>query len=127
MDNLENPPSGQTTELTAQFEALRGLVTSMLILLVVLTGTFDIYLLREYKFKHDDLKVIRPQIGQKIANFNKNFKPGMEEFISKLQDFARTHPDFAPIIAKYGIKPAQSPVVAPSAPPTSSPAPATKK
>ncbi len=130
MDNLENVPSaptGELGELRAQFEALRGLVTSILILLVVVTGTFALYLGREVKFKHDELKAFRPQASQVIGDFNKNFAPGMNDFIRKLEDFARTHPDFAPILAKYGLKPSQAPVVAPSTAPTSAPPPATKK
>jgi|ERR1051325_1349850 hypothetical protein len=118
MDNLEPQPLAPKElslgELQAQFESLRGLIVSMLILLVVLAGVFDLYLLRQVQFTRGELKAVRPQATQMIADYSRNFEPGMKDFIRKLQEFARTHPDFAPVLAKYGIKPAQTPVLSPA-------------
>lgn len=43
-------------------------------------------------------------LGKKIiADFQKNNEPKIQAFIGNLQTFAKSNPDFAPILAKYGI------------------------
>ena len=29
----------------------------------------------------------------------------MSDFVKKISDYGRSHPDFAPVLAKYGIRP----------------------
>ena len=106
MDNLDNKtplPSG-TNDLQAQFDALRHLVVSILILLVVMSGTFNIYLLRQWRTTSKDLAGIRPQAAQLITEYQKVSSPMMTDFIKKITEYGRTHPDFAPVMAKYGLK-----------------------
>lgn len=138
MDTLENktPTQNEATELREQVESLRHLVGSMLILLVVVSGTFNIYLLRQWKTSKNDLAVFKPQAAGMIAAYQKNEQPAVENFIKKMVEYGQTHADFAPILNKYQIKAAPPPpggaspvppVPGAATPATGSPAPAPQK
>ena len=103
MDTFENKAPVQPAEndLTAQFEALRHLVFSILVLVLVISGTLNIYLLRQVRYASKDLAAIRPQAAQMIAEYQKVSGPLMNDFIKKVSDYGHTHPDFAPVLAKY--------------------------
>jgi hypothetical protein len=119
MDESEIKVSPQTdvTELQEQFDALRHLVVSMLVLVLVVSGTLTIYLMRERKYARTELEALRPQATSVIAEYEKNQGPMMDNFIKQLTEYGRTHPDFAPIMTKYGLKP--------TVPGSNAPAPAT--
>ena len=111
MENTPNPvptPSSDISEL----ESLRHLVLSTLVLVIILSGTFNIYLWRQLKYARADLTTMRPQANQIVGDYNKSF-PGMQEFMHRLTEFGRTNPDFVPILAKYGQQPTNAPVSAP--------------
>jgi hypothetical protein len=130
MDNLENKPAdalpGGTTDvaaLKAECENLRRLLVSALMLMIVVSGTLNLYLLRQVKYARTDLGGIAPAVNQMRAEYDKA-RPVMEQFIQRAQDFGRTNPDFAPILAKYNLKPGGA--VAPASS-SSLPPPATKR
>ena len=127
MDNLENktPIQAGENDLQAQFDALRHLVTSTLILVIVVSGTFNIYLLRQWRTVSKELAQIRPQAAQIIADYQKS-GPLMDDFVNKITEYGRTHADFAPIMAKYNLRPAGA-TGAPAATPVSPPAAKPKK
>jgi hypothetical protein len=106
MDNLDikSPAQPEANDLQAQCDALRHLVVSILILVVVISGTLNIYLLRQWRSTTKDLAAIRPQAAQMIAEYQKVSGPLMNDFIKKITEYGRTHPDFAPVLTKYGIK-----------------------
>jgi hypothetical protein len=106
MDNLENktPIQPHATDLQAQCDALRHLIVSVLILVIVISGTLNIYLLRQWRTASKDLAGIRPQAAQMIADYQRVSAPLMTDFVKKITEYGQTHPDFAPILAKYGIK-----------------------
>ena len=107
MDNLDNKTAVQPNEndLQAQVEGLRHLVVSLLVLMVVISGTLNIYMLRQWRSTSKDLAGIRPQAAQMVAEYQKVSGPLMTDFIKRITEYGRTHPDFAPILAKYGLKP----------------------
>ena len=107
MDNLDNktPVQPDLSDLQAQYDALRHLIVSLMILVVVISGTLNIYLLRQWRSTSKDLTAIRPQATQMIAEFQKVSGPLMQDFVKKIADYGRTHPDFVPVLAKYGLKP----------------------
>jgi len=119
MDTLDKKTSIQPelNELQAQYDALRHLVVSLLILVVVISGTLNIYLLRQWRSTSKDLAAIRPQAAQMITDYQKNSGPLMQDFIRRVTDYGRAHPDFAPVLAKYGLRPS-----APTNPPPMAPA-----
>ena len=125
MENLETktPVQPAANDLQEQMDALRHLVVSLLILLVVVSGTFNIYLLRQWRTTSKDLAGIKPQAAQMIGEYQRDSGPRMADFVKKITEYGRTHPDFAPVLAKYGLKAAP----ATGAPPVSSVPPAVKK
>jgi hypothetical protein len=129
MENLDNktPLQAGDNDLQAQCDGLRHLVTSTLILVIVISGTFNIYLLRQWRTTSKDLAGIRPQAAQMVAEYQKVSGPLMNDFVTKITEYGRTHPDFAPILAKYNLKPAVATSVPPIAPTTSLPAAKSKK
>jgi hypothetical protein len=129
MENLDIKTPLQTSDndLQAQCDALRHLITSTLILVIVISGTFNIYLLRQWKTTSKDLAGIRPQAAQMVADYQRVSAPLMNDFVVKLTEYGRTHPDFAPILAKYNLKPTATTGVPTIAPTTSLPAAKAKK
>ena len=127
MDNLEHAPSqgsssAEVNVLQAQVEALSSLVVSVLILLVVLAATFDLYLMRQIK----DTRAELPNLRNYVMQLQRQ-SMAIDAFAGKLAEYGRTHADFSPIMTKYGLKPAAA--AAMPAPATSLPAPppSTKK
>jgi len=123
MDNAESQPAApeELVRLQAKLDALNHLVVSVLILLVIISGTLTIYLLRQWMSTRKDLAAFRPMAAQVIGQYNNSRERNarMDGFISRLTDYGRTHTNFAPILIKYGINPA-----APSATPAASAGPA---
>jgi len=125
MDNLDlkTPVQADANDLRAQYDQLRHLIASVLILVIVISGTLGIYLLRQWQSSRKDLAAIRPQAAQMFNEYQKS-GPLMSDFVKKIADYGRTHPDFAPVLTKYGIKPAgptNTPPAALSSPPAAAP------
>jgi hypothetical protein len=125
MDNMENqpfqtPPSSGSDDVQAQFASLSSLLNSILVLVIVLSGVVDLYLVRQVKNTRNELTVARNFVAQAQRNV-----PAVDEFLRKLVDYGRAHPDFTPIMAKYGLKPQASTNAAPVGG-TSAPAPKPK-
>jgi hypothetical protein len=106
MDNLDNKTPLQTdaNDVQAELEALRHLVVSILILLIIVSGTFTIYLLRQWRTTTKDLSIVRPQVQQMVGVYSKDEAPWMQDILKKLTDYGRTHPDYMPILSKYNIR-----------------------
>jgi hypothetical protein len=125
MDIPENKPvlEAPAADLRAEQESLWQLVISILVLVIVVSGTLNIFLARQWKNSRDDLKNARPQTQNLIANYQKGDGPQIEEIVNKLREYGQTHADFLPILNKYGLRPAPAPT--PTSPPATS-APAKK-
>src|SRR5579864_1162678 len=102
MDNPESQTSTQSqlSTLQEQCESLRQLVSALLLLLLLVSGTLTIFLGRQWRFTKNEIDLLTPQAGQILTDFNRNL-PMMQDFIRKLNDYGKTHPDFAPIVTKY--------------------------
>jgi hypothetical protein len=120
------PSQPGLTDLQDQISALRHLAVSILILLVVISGTFTIYLLRQWRTVHKELAGFRPQANQLVSDYQRVSAPVMSDFVKKVTEYGRTHADFMPVLAKYGLKPGSSTGAAPATA-TSPPPPAPKK
>jgi hypothetical protein len=126
MDNfdLKTPVQHDANELQAQLDQLRHLLVSVLLLVIVISGTFNIYLLRQWRSTSRDLAGFRPQAAQMIGEYQKVRGPAMGDFVKKLADYGRSHSDFAPVLAKYGIRPSiatNAPPATPISPPSATP------
>jgi hypothetical protein len=105
MDDLDLKTTDQPNagEMQKQFDDLRHLIVSILILVIIISGTFNIYLLRQWRSTSRDLAGIRPQAAQMRAEYQKT-GPLMSDFVKKISDFGQSHQDFLPILLKYGIR-----------------------
>jgi hypothetical protein len=128
MDNLESNPASQpdVSELRSQCESLRQLVISLLVLLLVVSGTLSLYFWRQFRITKGALDVARPQISQMVAEYNKGQGVAIDNFVAKLKEFEKKNPDFAPILAKYGIPLGPSTSAPPATATAPAPAPAKK-
>jgi hypothetical protein len=129
MDNLDStaPAQPNASDLQAQYDTLRHLVVSILILVIVISGTFNIYLLRQWRSLSRELAGFRPVATQEIAGYQKGEFPYEQEFVKKLTEYGQTHADFVPILTKHNLKPAGSTGVAPASTTSLQPAAAPKK
>ena len=114
MNESETNSTAQT-ELMDQIVALRHQVFTLLLALVVVSGTLTVYLYRQANVTGKDIAAIKPQATQIIKKFSEN-RVGMENFVKQLEAYGNTHPDFQPILRKYGI--VEQPATAPAAPKT---------
>ena len=101
------------TELMDQIVALRHQVFTLLLALVVISGTLTVVLYRQARLTGRDIDAIKPQATLIIQTFSRD-RQGMENFVKQLAAYGNTHPDFQPILKKYGIVP--QPATAPAAP-----------
>lgn len=116
------PANSEVSDLRTQCEQLQQLVSSLLLILIVVSGTLSIFLLRQWRFVHAELGGMRPAAAQLLTEHT-NTLAFTQDFLKKLAEYGRTHPDFAPITAKYRlndflVKPGSLPVT--SSLPTSS-------
>ncbi len=118
MDETENKtvstPVVDSSDLREQIESLRHLIGSVLILLVVVSGTLTLFLLRELKTTSAQLDAFRSGATNMIAAYQKQQAPLMDEFIKRIQQYGQTHRDFDPILFKYGLKATPSTTAAPA-------------
>ena len=126
MDNLDlkTPVQSDVNDLQGQYDQLRHIIASVLILVLVISGTLGIYLLRQWQSSRKDLAAIRPQAAQMIIEYQQKSGPLMSDFVKKIADYGRTHPDFTPVLARYGLMPRGStntPPTAPTAPTAAAP------
>ena len=98
-----------TSDLGAQLKGAQRQVSNLLVLLLLVSGTLSIYLFQEVRYDRANLATLAaqqqqlPQARQLIANYNQNSVPAMQKFIKQLGEYAQTHPDVLPILAKYGL------------------------
>ena len=134
MDEIEAKTLEQTepSDLQVQFDSLRHFILSVLILIIVVSGTLNIYLLYQFKSTGRELESVRPMVQNLRNGYNRGDGPAIERFVRESMEYGKTHPDFTPYLDKYGLRPppgvaAPMPMTAPvMKAPTSAPAPVKK-
>lgn len=123
-------PQADLNALQRECESLRHLVISILVLLIVISGAVNLFILRQTKYVQTDLKAVRPQVAQMLEEYNRTSAPLMNDFVQKLVVFGQKNSDFVPILLKYRListnPPAAAQAPAPKGPQPTQPAP-TKK
>jgi hypothetical protein len=104
-EKFDAPPDfgADEPDLQVQLEGLRKLFVATLVAVLILGISLNIFLLRQTAFVRRDLQMVRPQVTQLLANFEKNEEQKIKGFINSLIEFSKAHPDFKPILTKYNI------------------------
>ena len=90
--------------LSEQVAALQRQVFTLLLALMVVSGTLTVYLYRQASLTGKDINAIKPEAQQLIQMYKQNL-PTLETFVNQLVAFGQTHPDFRPILQKNGFNP----------------------
>ncbi len=112
MDNLE--PKTDSPALSPQSQpdlagvqeqlgSLQHLVVSMLVLVLAVSSILALYMHRQAKMTRGELDAIRPQAEAINAQFQRVNGPGLDDLARKLAEYGAKDPEFAPIMAKYGL------------------------
>ena len=88
--------------MAGQIASLRRQVTHLLLALIVVSGTLTTYLFYQSHTLGKDLAGLEPQAREVIQNYNQNL-PNIQKFVQELVAYGQAHPDFQPILKKYGI------------------------
>ena len=120
MENENQSAQPDLADIQAECSGLRKQIVNILVLLIVLSGTFNIYLLRRVKDVRWDLNNLKAQVTPAIEEYNRQSGPRIEEFKRKLVEYGRNHPEFVPILAKSGSRP-QPGSVPSTSPPSATP------
>ena len=107
-----NPPVA--ADLAVQVVYLRRQISLLLLALIVVSGTLTSYLFYQSRIMGNELAGLEPQAQAIIQNYGKN-QPYIQKFIQELVVYGQAHPDFQPILKKYGI-PLTPPAATNSAP-----------
>ena len=96
--------------LERQLQALRKLFVVALAILLVISGSLMIFLWGQKRILNSQLSEAR----KFVEDYEKVTAPFLSSFISNLQAYGRTHPDFNPIMDKYNLRAAVSNAVPPA-------------
>jgi archaellum component FlaG (FlaF/FlaG flagellin family) len=112
MNDLNSPG-----DLAGQMAALQRQVFTLLLALIVVSGTIAAYLGYESYHLGKDINGINAQVVQPY----KQKLPVIESFVSQIVAYGQAHPDFRPLLVKNGVVAATPP---PAASVPAKPAPA---
>jgi hypothetical protein len=98
---MNDPEMDSPTDLAGQVAALQRQVFTLLLALIVVSGTLVAYLGYESHHLGKDIKAINTQY---IQPYNQRV-PAIGTFLNQLVAYGQAHPDFRPILKKYGIVP----------------------
>jgi hypothetical protein len=98
-----------------ELRSLRSLFSTAAMALLLLSFGINAYLYYQDRILRKELDAAK-RLAQEFETVR---RPMISTFLNRLQDFARSHPDINPLLAKYGIGPAPS---APAPQPAAAPA-----
>lgn len=126
MEDFEtkNVVAAGTDDVKQQCAALQRQITTLLLALVVVSGTLSVFLWRQARYARADLEAVKQPAAQLIQAYDKQDKARLDGFVARLADYGKTHPDFVPILNKYKIAVTTLPITTSAPPATASPKPA---
>lgn len=89
-------------ELTSQIASLRCQVTSLLLALIVVSGTLTVFLWYQSRVTEKSIDTVKPEAIRVTRIFEQN-RPALDKLVRQLVVYGQSHPDFQPILKKYGI------------------------
>src|SRR5438105_4685183 len=101
MNDSENKlgisPDIEIGELRDEVRSLRAILVGTLVVLILFSGSVNIFLRRQAA-----VVVAQAAADQKIVDeFNQIGAPSARDLWHRLNEYAKTHPNFSPIIDKY--------------------------
>jgi hypothetical protein len=108
MNETETQIPRQDSDLQWQVAALQRQVFLQLLALVVVTATVVFYLYYQNHTLSRDLDQNRQQAMSVIDAYNRN-QQMIKSFEAQLINYANTHPNFQPVLMKYGWRPGATP------------------
>jgi hypothetical protein len=102
---IKSPAPADTA---GQIASLQRQVMILLLVLIVVSGTLTTYLFYQSRIMGKDLAAIEPEAVQILNGYNQN-EPRLQKFVQQLVGYGQTHPDFQPVLKKYGITVTNSP------------------
>lgn len=136
--NPSTPASSENAELRATCAELESQIFTLRIVLLLAVAVTGLFFWREGNLNGAVVAQMQPQVTQisqylgqlekQGSSFEKQMQ-ALQAIAMRLSDFGKTHPDYQPILAKYGIQVAAAPTPAPTAakPAAAAPAAAPKK
>jgi hypothetical protein len=122
-DPETKPVAPEAEDVQQQCACLQRQITTLLLALIIVSGTLTVFLWRQKAYARRDLEAMQQPAAQIIQDFNQN-QATMKGFVDKIAEYGRTHPDFMPILTKYRIPvPTGAPPAAATAPKPAAPAP----
>ena len=107
MDEIQ--PITNSSGLHENFRKLQVQIQIMLLLLILVSATLTLVLWRQYREVRGGVQSTKDA----ITNYT-NAAPAMDEFFRAVVTYARTHPDLAQTLSKYGINANAAPANPPS-------------
>ena len=102
MDDTQNPFGGSgdssVEQLREQVKSLQVLLSGVLVILILFGFCLNVYFFRDISLENRSLALSEKALAEHGFNMTQ-----AADFWTKLKEFAKTHPDFAPIVAKYNI------------------------
>jgi len=91
---LKSEPMAEAESWQQAFQWLRNLFVVVLILLVVLSGSLNLYLYRQVSLANRQLNETRPGIERMVTDYQTKTFPVISTVVSNLQGFAKANPEF---------------------------------
>lgn len=91
-------------DLNSEVSALQRQVFALLLALIIVSGTLTVFLYRQASVARKDIDALNQQAGPMIKAMQQN-QAAMINFVNQLVIYGEGHPDFRPVLAKYGIVP----------------------
>ena len=106
-----NDSTNHTHEgLSDQIATLQRQNFILMLALVVVSGTLAAYLYYQSRVMEKTIENVKPQATQLIQTYKKVSaslnRPQIQTFLTQINAYAVAHPDFQPILKKYGWTPA---------------------
>lgn len=89
-------------DLPGQVALLRRQITTLLLVLIVISGTFTVFMWYQSHITGKAIGALQPQAVQITKVFEQN-RPTMDKLVRQLIVYGQSHQDFQPVLRKYGI------------------------
>jgi hypothetical protein len=89
-------------DLSDPVASLRRQITFLILALIVIGATLTVYMWYQSRLTGRAIGALQPQAIQMTKVFEQN-RPNMEKLVRQLIVYGQSHPEFQPILKKYGI------------------------